>query len=130
MTWIQRECHRRGITRLCHFTQSRNLAHIFGDCRGILSRKSLQEEDLPHNPTDPNRWDGCEDLVCCSIEFPNVYYFSIVQNQDHLFKDWVVLMIKPDYLWRPGTKFCPTNAATKSGSYIGEGDDFFFQAVQ
>jgi len=121
MTRIQRECQRRGITRLCHFTQSRNLAHILGDCDGILSRHRLRASDLPHNPTDPDRWDGCEDLVCCSLEYPNVYYFARVREQDHLFKDWVVLMIKPDFLWMPGTKFCPTNAATERGAYIGEG---------
>ena len=125
MTTIQTECESRGITRLCHFTQSRNLAHILGDSKGILSTQSLQEADLPHNPTDPNRWDGCKDLICCSIQFPNVYYFAEVRDKDRLFKDWVVLIIKPKYLWVPGTKFCPTNAAKKSGFYIGEGVESF-----
>lgn len=115
MMRIRRECNRRGITRLCHFTQSRNLAHILGDCVGILSRRRLESNDLPYNPTDPDRWDGCEHLVCCSIEYPNVYYFAKVREQDHLFKDWVVLLIKPDFLWTPGTKFCPCNAATARG---------------
>ncbi len=121
MTRIQRECRQRGVTRLCHFTQSRNLAHILGDCGGILSRSRLENENLPHNPTDPDRWDGCEDLICCSLEFPNVYYFAKVREQDHLFKDWVVLLIKPDFIWMPGTKFCPCNAAKQRGTYIGEG---------
>lgn len=125
MMRIRRECNRRGITRLCHFTQSRNLAHILGDCVGILSRRRLESNDLPYNPTDPDRWDGCEHLVCCSIEYPNVYYFAKVREQDHLFKDWVVLLIKPDFLWTPGTKFCPCNAATARGAYIGEGYDAF-----
>ncbi len=125
MTRIQKECQRRGITRLCHFTQSRNLAHILGDCHSVLSKQRLMEEDLPYNPTDRDRWDGCEDLVCCSIEFPNAFYFAKVRQQDHLFKDWVVLVIKPDYLWKPGTKFCPTNAATERGSHIKEGFESF-----
>ena len=125
MTRIQRECRSRGIKRLCHFTQSRNLAHILGDCKGILSTQSLQAEDLPHNPTDANRWDGCKDSICCSLEFPNVYYFESVRRKDRLFKDWVVLMIKPNFLWMPGTKFCPTNAATENGSYITEGHKSF-----
>lgn len=125
MISIQRECRSRGITRLCHFTQSRNLAHILGDCGGILSTQRLQAEDLPHNPTDIDRWDGCEDLICCSLEFPNVYYFSRVRTKDRLFKDWVVLMIKPHFLWMPGTKFCPTNAATAGGDHIGEGYESF-----
>ncbi len=125
MTSIQRECQRRGITRLCHFTQSRNLAHILGDCKGILSTQRLQESDLPHNPTDADRWDGHEYLICCSLEFPNVYYFAKVRPKDRLFKDWVVLMIKPDFLWMPGTKFCPTNAATQRGAHIGKGYESF-----
>lgn len=125
MTRIQRECQRRGITRLCHFTQSRNFAHILGDCGGILSTQHLKEAGLPHNPTDTDRWDGCEDLVCCSVEFPNVKYFATVQRRDRLFKDWVVLIIKPDYLWMPGTNFCPINAATARGDHIGKGYDSF-----
>ena len=125
MTEIQKACRDRRITRLCHFTQSRNLAHILGDSKCILSTQSLQAAGLPHNPTDPNRWDGCKDLICCSIQFPNVYYFADVRDKDRLFKDWVVLIIKPKFLWMPGTKFCPTNAAKKSGSYIGEGAESF-----
>jgi len=35
------------------------------------------------------------------------------------------LLIKPDFLWTPGTKFCPCNAATARGAYIGEGYDAF-----
>ncbi|MDE2771672.1 MAG: DarT ssDNA thymidine ADP-ribosyltransferase family protein [Bacteroidota bacterium] len=125
MTKIQKTCRDRRITRLCHFTQSRNLAHILGDSKCILSTQSLQVADLPHNPTDQNRWDGCKDLICCSVEFPNVYYFDKVRRKDRLFKDWVVLMIKPNFLWMPGTKFCPTNAATKYGSCIRGGHEAF-----
>lgn len=118
---IQQECSSRAVTRLCHFTQSRNLAHILGDCTGILSRSALVSADLPHNPTDSDRYDGCDDLVCCSLEYPNAYYFAKVREQDHLFKDWVVLLISPIFIWTPGTKFCPCNAATAHGKYIGEG---------
>ena len=92
MTQIKQECLRRGITRLCHFTQSRNLAHILGDCEAILSSKQLQSQDLPYNPTDPNRWDGCEDMICCSLEFPNVYYFDTSRAKDRCSRK-----IKPNY---------------------------------
>lgn len=121
MTQIKAECHRRGIKRLCHFTQSRNLAHILGDCEGVLSRKTLTARDLPHNPTDSHRYDGCKHLICCSITYPNVYYFTKVRGQDLLFKDWVVLMIKPDLLWAPTTQFCHCNAASESGRHIKSG---------
>jgi len=125
MMRIQAESSRRGITRLCHFTQSRNLAHIFGDNNGILSRHTLVAHDMPHNPTDPNRFDGCDNLICCSIEYPNTYYFSTVRSRDLLFKDWVVLLLKPDYLWTAGTKFCPCNAAKACGAHIKDGYDTF-----
>jgi len=58
---------------------------------------------MPHNPTDHSRYDGRDDLICCSIEYPNSYYFANVRNNDRLFKDWVVLTIKPEYLWHPDT---------------------------
>ena len=121
MSPIQQECNVRGITRLCHFTQSRNLAHIFGDQYGVCSTKTLQDCDMPHNPTDPDRYDGRDNLVCCSIEYPNAYYFVKVREHDRLFKDWVVLLIDPSHLWQPETCFCPCNAARRRGAYIRSG---------
>lgn len=125
MNLIQQECVKRGITRICHFTQSRNLAHIFDDPVGLCSTRTLQQHDMPHNPTDPGRYDGRNDLICCSIEYPNTYYFAKVREQDRLFKDWVVLMIEPSYLWHPDTCFCPCNAARSSGRYIQSGIEGF-----
>lgn len=125
MIHIRTEAAKRGITRLCHFTQSRNLAHIFGDNNGILSSHRLASLDLPYNPTDIDRFDKCDHLVCCSLEYPNTYYFSTARSHDPLFKDWVVLLLKPDYLWTTGTKFCPCNAAKNCGAYIKDGFDSF-----
>ncbi len=121
MNLIQRECDNKGITRICHFTQSRNLAHIFDDPLGLCSKRTLLQHDMPHNPTDMDRYDGRDDLICCSIEYPNTYYFAKVREQDHLFPDWVVLMIEPSYLWHPETCFCPCNAAKSRGHYIQTG---------
>jgi len=121
MNPIQQECIHREITKLCHFTQSRNLAHIFDDPFGLCSTRTLQSYDMPHNPTDPERYDGRDDLVCCSIEYPNSYYFVKARERDRLFKDWVVLLIDPRYLWHPETCFCPCNAAKSRGGYIQTG---------
>ncbi|MBN2642089.1 MAG: DUF4433 domain-containing protein [Victivallales bacterium] len=121
MNPIQQECNSRCITRLCHFTQSRNLAHIFDDPFGLCSTRTLQSHDMPHNPTDPDRYDDRDDLICCSIEYPNTYYFVKVREHDHLFKDWVVLLIEPSYLWHSETCFCPCNAARSHGGYIQTG---------
>jgi hypothetical protein len=125
MNLIRQECDSRGITRICHFTQSRNLAHIFDDPLGLCSTRTLQEHALPHNPTDTERFDGRNDLICCSIEYPNTYYFIKVREREPLFKDWVVLMIDPSYLWHPETCFCPCNAARSCGGYIRTGIEGF-----
>lgn len=121
MNAIQQECHSRGITRLCHFTQSRNMAHIFDEPFGLFSTRTLRANDMPHNPTDSNRYDGRDDLVCCSIEYPNTYYFYNVRNKEPLFKDWVVLYVDSIILWHPDTRFCPCNAAKNRGLYIQNG---------
>ena len=118
MNPIQQECNNRGVQRLCHFTQSRNLAHIFGDSDGLLSTETLKAKNMPHNPTDSDRYDGRDDLVCFSIEYPNPFYFHKARSKDILFKDWVVLLIKPDHIWAPNTHFCPCNSASANGRYI------------
>ena len=117
---------RRKITRLCHFTPSRNLAHVAEDPRGVLASRHLAEsETAVFNPTDTERLDGFPDHVCCSIEYPNAWYFRRARRQDRLFKDWVILLINPHYLWRAGTKFCPRNAAAEHGRLVDEGADAF-----
>ncbi len=119
---IRESVTRRGITRLCHFSPSRNLAHILSGRGGIISASSLRDDDLAvYNPTDKARLDGRSDHVCCSIQYPNAWYFSKARLKEMLFDDWVVLMIDAKYLWQHGTKFSPGNAATKGGALIAEG---------
>lgn len=112
----------RGITRLCHFTPSRNLVHIATDPRGVLASTHLTEGDKSvFNPTDAARLDGYSDHVCCSVQYPNAWYFRKARAKDQIFRDWVVLLFKPRYLWMKGTKFCPRNAAASRGSNVREG---------
>lgn len=115
----------RGITRLCHFTQARNLAHIFGSSIGLCSSLELSQSSMPYNPNDILRYDQHKELICCSVEYPNVFYFRAAISKEKLFKDWAVLFIKPDYIWSDDTKFCPCNAAKSKGAYIGEGATCF-----
>lgn len=122
---IEQECCNRGITRLCHFTQSRNLAYILDDTGNLFSTKRLKDFDWLYNPSDHDRHDDRSDLISCSIEYPNTYYFAKAMERDHLFKDWVVLLIKPSYLWQPETCFCPFNAAKFKGEHIKEGIEGF-----
>ena len=123
---IRELARRRRISRLCHFTPSRNLAHILASEEGILAsiRLEADERDL-FNPTDRDRLDGYRDHVCCSVQYPNGWYFRKAREREILFPDWVVLLLDPRYLWQPGTKFCPRNAAAAQGGLIREGPDAF-----
>src|SRR4028118_2268045 len=126
---IKQEVERRGITRLCHFTPSRNLVHILTGTTGILATKKLQtDERSVFTPTDLQRLDRHEDYICCSIQYPNAWYFDTAKSKDELhelFKDWVILFINPKYLWLPGTRFCPRNAASGYGNLVAEGKEAF-----
>ena len=119
---IEARAKRRGITRLCHFTPSRNLAHIASDPRGILASRHLEEDEAAIlNATDKVRLDGYPDHVCCSIQYPNAWYFKRARENERLFADWVVLLIEARYLWQAGTLFCPRNAAAEQGRLVRDG---------
>lgn len=123
---IRMNARARGITRLCHFTPSRNLVHIATDPNGLLASARLQEaEKSVFNATDRVRLDGFPDHVCCSIQYPNAWYFRNARANESLFADWVVLLIKPHHLWAPGSKFCPRNAAANFGRGVAEGEAAF-----
>lgn len=128
LSGIKAECARRGITRLCHFAPSRNLLHILAGRTGILATCHLENDERQvFNPTDLKRLDGHKSHVCCSIEYPNAWYFRRARAAEILFEDWVVLLLRPDYLWRAGTLFCPRNAAAGFGSQITGGLPGFLQ---
>jgi len=128
---IQKECKSLGITRLCHFTPSRNLAHIIAGHTGILATSHLETcERQVFNPTDLDRLDGHKGHICCSIEYPNGWYFSKKRAAEQLFKDWVVLMIKPDHLWESETLFCQRNASAGFGRHICNGIEGFHLLYQ
>jgi hypothetical protein len=112
----------RGITRICHFTPARNLAHMLVDGTGVLATgRLLAEERAIVNRTDLVRLDGFPDHVCCSIEYPNAWFFRTARGKEILFTDWVVLLIDSGYLALPGVKFFPRNAAAEYGRQAREG---------
>ena len=122
MNGIRERTKRRGITRLCHFTPSRNLAHIASDPRGVLASRHLQDDETAvFNPTDKERLDGYPGHVCCSIQYPNAWYFRRAREHERLFPDWVVLLIDARHLWQADTKFCPRNAAAGYGRLVRGG---------
>lgn len=123
---IRASARRRGIARLCHFTPSRNLVHIATDPTGLLASTQLEEDEKAIlNATDLARLDGFPDHVCCSIQYPNAWYFRKARQDAHIFADWVVLLLNPHHLWAAGTKFCPRNAAASSGTGVAEGAQAF-----
>lgn len=117
---VARECQDRGITRVCHFTQSRKLAHILSDPAGIRCVADIAEKSADTlNQNDPQRYDGRLDCINCSIEYPNFWLLRKVKERETVFRDWVVLLIDAKVLWRPGTVFAPRNAAACVGQHAG-----------
>ncbi len=116
----------RGITRLCHFTPSNNLVHILTNPTGVLATKHLNSEgQAVFNPTDTLRLDGYKEYVCCSIQYPNAWFFKKARANNIIFRDWVVLLINACHLWQETTRFCPRNAAAARGRYVRSGFDAF-----
>lgn len=123
---IVQEIIDRGITRICHFTPSRNFGQIVAGKMGVLATGRLASDDRNvFTPTDLRRLDGYTDHVCCSIEYPNAWYFERARSGETLFKDWVVLLVNPKYLYDPRTLFSPRNAAAEFGRHIMPGYDGF-----
>jgi len=107
----------RGVSRLCHFTPSLNLPHILRD--GCVRPTSELTADVRacFEQTDLSRLDGHPDCVCCSIEYPNVYYLAQARQRGRFrsFPDWAVLLLACDVLDRPGVLFSQRNAAAGGG---------------
>ena len=86
------------------------------------SSQHLQEDESTIlNATDKTRMDGYPRHVCCSIQYPDAWYFRRARAQEKLFPDWVVLLIDARYLWQRGTRFCPRNAAAEHGRLVRDG---------
>lgn len=122
MSDLAAEVQARGIRRVCHFTPSRKLVQILiGDVGVLASQKLAVAERDVFDPTDLLRLDGHPGHVCCSIEYPNAWYFQNARKDQRLFLDWVVLMFAPNVLLAPDIAFCNRNAAAGRGSNIKKG---------
>lgn len=108
---------RKRIQRLCHFTRLSSLPGMIKD-RCIKPSDQLRPEQI----VDSERFDQLPDHVCCSIMFPNVFLLNKHVNKHATdVSDWCVLLLKRTLLWQQGAKFCPVNAATKSGEFVKPG---------
>lgn len=103
------------LARLTHFTPSRNLPHIVRN--GLL--RSVADMNASaracYTPTDRLRLDGHLDKVCCSLQYPNSFYFHIARDTENNYPDWVCLFIDKQAAAATGTRFCPRNAAAGGG---------------
>jgi ssDNA thymidine ADP-ribosyltransferase, DarT len=125
---IRAEAERRTITRLAHFTPTRNLVHI-ATGKGLLSTMELEKHRDAFNQQDLERLDGFPDHISCGIEYPNSYYVRRkrrnARGEERLFPDWVCLLIEPHYLWHEDTLLCPHNAAGACGTAVRGGLECF-----
>lgn len=128
---IRNEVQRRGISRVCHLTQSRKLPHILKHLDGIYSVDWLKQNapDL-FDANDKQRMDGLPDHISCSVEYPNVWYLKNATAREELFKEWVVLLIKPEVLWREHNRFCIRNCGAMRGNLVKEGYTGFVEMFQ
>lgn len=122
---IKNEIMERGITRLCHMTQTNKLLHILKTPEGIIASRFVKPDILHSN--DPMRLDGYTDYVNCSIEYPNYWYYRQMKDKDPVFKDWAVILIDTDIIREDNSKFCIVNAATKRGTLVRSGCDEFIK---
>jgi ssDNA thymidine ADP-ribosyltransferase DarT-like protein len=93
---------------------------------GVLATRRLSSDERNvYAPTDLQRLDGFTDHICCSVEYPNSWYFERARSTDVLFKDWVVLLIDPKYLSDSRTLFSPRNASAEFGRRVMPGYEGF-----
>ncbi len=109
---------KRGVTRLCHFTKVKSLVHILTSEDGILATDFINQDIKQQN--DMERHDNATNYVCCSIQYPNGWYWDLVKKRDdsQIFKEWVVLVIDLDILKNVKFHFSACNSAYKFGKYI------------
>lgn len=110
---IQLICQEYNIDTLVHFTRSSNLSSILQ--RGLLSRDRLEKERRlqPYEYNDELRLDGYQQAISLSISFPNYKMFYRYRQQSSDDK-WIVLVIKPEVLWKLDCAFFRENAASSN----------------
>lgn len=113
----------RGVSRLTHFTASRNLFHIFRD-RSLRSSSEMKDDpSATFAPTDPERLDGHPDKISCSVQYPNVFYLNRAKARPEArnYPDWACLLLAPEIAARPGTLFSYRNASAGYGAHVRPG---------
>jgi len=119
------EIQQRGVSRLCHFTPIGSLRQITAD-GNLYSTAWLRERNPNFQGTDPERYDGYRDHVCCSVQYPNLRYLRRLLSADgEAANKWVILLLNPELVTETDTGFCVVNAAEQRGSRVARGFDAF-----
>lgn len=115
--------HHLRITRVAHFTPSKNLWHILRDGEIRSSAELAANAPEYFDPTDRDRFDEQPEMVCCSPQFPNAYYLDKARSKPQFanFPDWSCVFLDPSLLSRPGVLFSGCNAAKRRGAYLKPG---------
>ncbi|MFV0364677.1 MAG: DarT ssDNA thymidine ADP-ribosyltransferase family protein [Suipraeoptans sp.] len=114
---IRRLLLARNVKRLCHLTQINNLISILYGEEGVWATDFIDEDNLFRNDTE--RLDGKTDYISTSIEYPNVWYYRNKKYANPEVSEWAILFIDPIVCELETSLFCPVNAATSHGAYIG-----------
>lgn len=125
----------RGVTRLIHFTKSKNVPLMLGpneigEAPGILANNFIRNTNF--DPNDTQRFDGCTEHICTSITLPNIFLLNKFKrdvnssyNQAEQFGEYVMLEIDPRVINRSDrNRCCEKNAATQRGRFIKEVNAF------
>ena len=114
----------RGIERLTHFTDVRNIDSILEN--GIMSRKTLEEREITIIGTDRNRADyrnyredtDMRDAICLSVSFPNHKMFYKKRQSDEpdggagIERSWCVFLLDPVEVTKKDCLYFSHNAAS------------------
>lgn len=101
----------RNIISLYHFTKAENLHGILRN--GLLSRRTLDKNDISYSYNDEVRLEGKLNANCVSISFPNYRMFYKYRNQS-TDNEWCVIELNPRILYEKECLFCIENAASNN----------------
>lgn len=98
------------IEEFVHFTNENNLMSILS--RGVLSRKTLQENRISFEYNDEKRLDGMLDAISLSVTSPNYMMFHKYRRLKYE-ANWIVLVFKSQKILEYPCAFFRTNAGAK-----------------
>lgn len=105
LQWFANDNH---IEEFVHFTNERNLLSILK--RGVLSRKTLQENGIAFEYNDELRLDCMTEAISLSVTSPNYRMFYKYRMKKAV--NWVVIAFDAQKLLRYNCSFYRTNAGS------------------